>query len=43
MRKYPAAMNVDTIASTLHPNAQGDGGNDFGITLVPADASAPVN
>ncbi|WP_203234341.1 LPD38 domain-containing protein [Burkholderia mayonis] len=35
MRKYPATMNVDTIVSTLDPNARGDGG-DF-IVITPSD------
>lgn len=37
VRKYPATMNADTIVSTLHPNAQGDGGNGL-IVLTPPEA-----
>ncbi|WP_232245196.1 LPD38 domain-containing protein [Delftia acidovorans] len=36
-RKYPATMNVETVVSTLHPNAQGDGGNGL-IVLTPPEA-----
>jgi Large polyvalent protein associated domain 38/phage-Barnase-EndoU-ColicinE5/D-RelE like nuclease3 len=35
-RKYPATMNVESIVSTLHPNAQGDGGNGLIVLRSPA-------
>lgn len=35
-RKYPATMNVESIVSTLHPNAQGDGGNGVIVLRSPA-------
>lgn len=34
-RKYPATMNVETVVSTLHPNAQGDGGNGVIVVAPP--------
>lgn len=36
MRKYPATMNVDAVAATLHPNARGDGGNGPIVLTPPA-------
>lgn len=39
-RKYPATMNVDTVVSTLHPNARGDGGNGV-IVLTPSESGKP--
>lgn len=39
-RKYPATMNVDTVVSTLHPNARGDGGNGV-IVLTPSETGNP--
>lgn len=35
-RKYPATMNVESIVSTLHPNAQSDGGNGVIVLRSPA-------
>lgn len=35
MRKYPATMNVDAVASTLDPNAQDDGGHDIIVEKSP--------
>ena len=37
VRKYPATMNVDAIASTLDPNARSDGGSALNIVANPAD------
>lgn len=33
LRKYPATMNADTLVSTLHPNAHGDGGHALILVL----------
>jgi len=35
LRKYPATINAEAIVSTLHPNAQGDGGNVLRILPGP--------
>ena len=37
VRKYPATMRVKTPISTLHPNAQGDGGD---VIIVYPDGAA---
>lgn len=36
LRKYPATMNVDAVASTLDPNARSDGGTALNIISNPA-------
>lgn len=36
VRKYPATMNVETVVSTLHPNAQGDGGKAVIVVTPPS-------
>ncbi|MBO9679565.1 MAG: hypothetical protein J7556_15085 [Acidovorax sp.] len=38
-RKYPATMNIESIVSTLHPNAQGDGGNGVIVLRTPAGSN----
>ncbi|MDH5857800.1 PLxRFG domain-containing protein [Lampropedia aestuarii] len=38
-RKYPATMNVERIVSTLHPNAQSDGGNDVIVLRAHPDGN----
>ncbi|MBB6562259.1 DNA repair protein RadC, partial [Acidovorax soli] len=35
-KKFPATMNVEKVISTLHPNAQSDGGKSL-IVLTPPD------
>ncbi len=42
LRKYPATMNVDSIVSTLDPNAQGDGGHGPIVVHNPAASNAGV-
>lgn len=39
-RKYPATMNIESIVSTLHPNAQGDGGNGVIVLRSPASGNS---